>query len=285
MKILFKESDLKHGNKKNSVLSEFGITNCYLKYLQIDKDIKNIIKKAHHHNGFEIHIIEKGEQVYESKNKIYKINDGNFLIIPPLVKHKIISSEAGTSKYSFIFNIENRDSDLTFFPFGECFSNKISPDAEKSLEFILGEKENKGSISRMLIENRIFEVIILILRMIGLREPKMEEKIDSEDFRISIAKQYINDNIEIPLSVSDISAYCYLSEKQVTRLFIKNEGITPSKYIRNERAKYIEQLLLKGDLSLKAISEKMNFNNEYYFNAFVKQHLGMPPAEYKKMFK
>lgn len=285
MKILFKGFDEKSGNHKKSILSEFGITNCYLKYLQIDNDSKNIIKKAHHHNGFEIHIIEKGEQVYESKEQLYKINGGEFLIIPPLVKHKVISSLPGTSKFSFTFNMENKDSYLTLFPFSGCFLNKISPKVEESLKFIIEERENKGSITRVLIENRVFETIILLFRMMGLQEPNQVDNIDSEDFRISIAKQYINDNIEIPLSVSDISEYCYLSQKQITRLFIKHEGMPPSKYIKKQRAGYIEELLLKGDLSLKAISEKMNFNNEYYFNAFIKKHLGMPPAEYKKMFK
>ena len=47
----------------------------------------------------------------------------------------------------------------------------------------------------------------------------------------------------------------------------------------------MERLISDMTLTLKEISDRMNFNNEYYFNAFFKKHIGMPPGTYKKMTK
>ena len=39
----------------------------------------------------------------------------------------------------------------------------------------------------------------------------------------------------------------------------------------------------ESELSLKEISERLNFANEYYFNTFFKKYSGMTPGEYRKM--
>ena len=103
-----------------------------------------------------------------------------------------------------------------------------------------------------------------------------------QDPRLAMAKQYIIDNAEQKLSVSEVAAYCALSEKQLTRLF-DTEDTTPAEFIRSQKIKLIEQMLSDGNASLKEISDKMNFSNEFYFNTFFKKYSGMTPGEYRKM--
>ena len=134
----------------------------------------------------------------------------------------------------------------------------------------------------MLIENSILEILVSLFRQSGIKENESHIVLD-ENATISLAKQYIEDNIETALCVADVASYCYLSTKQLTRLFNKFEGISPGDYIIKNRVKRIEKLLANHSLSLKQISLIMNFENEYYFNAFFKRHSGMPPGEYRKM--
>ena len=100
-----------------------------------------------------------------------------------------------------------------------------------------------------------------------------------------MAERYIADNIDMPLSVSEVASYCALGEKQLTRLFSKYDLISPLQYINEKRAERIKLLMHESDLTLTEISEKMNFNNEYYFNTFFKRHMGISPGAYKKMIK
>ena len=140
----------------------------------------------------------------------------------------------------------------------------------------------KNEISTMLIENNILEILVWAFRLSGMEEKKNTQK-QEENVFISLAKRYIDDNIEMAPSVEEVSEYCYLSTKQLTRIFQRYEDISPGEYIKNRRISKIEKLLADDLISLKQISERMNFNNEYYLNAFFKKHSGMPPGEYRKM--
>lgn len=104
----------------------------------------------------------------------------------------------------------------------------------------------------------------------------------TSDYRIYMAKQYIADNIDLSPNVDDVASYCYLSSKQLTRLFHKYENTTPAAYIRKLKTARIESLLA-SDMSLKSISEKLNFSDEFHFNSFFKTNSGMSPGEFRKM--
>ena len=261
------------------LFDSFGITGCYVKQLYIAHDAKKVTKKAHHHNGFEIHIIENGHQEYDIGGKRYAFNSGEALFIPPFVKHRLLQSTPETVKFSLTFSSEK----LLYLR--DVFSCPVPPRCFENIRFILQEKHHSRHISGTLIENCVFECAVMLLRLAGLQEARTEERDLAEDYRLSAAKEYIRDNIESPLTVEDIAGYCYMSSKQLTRLFVKHTAITPAQYMTKQRIAHIQQLLANDDLSLTAISDTMGFQNVYYFNTFVKKHLGMPPGTYRKMLQ
>ena len=55
--------------------------------------------------------------------------------------------------------------------------------------------------------------------------------------------------------VTDIAEYCHLSEKQLTRLFVQHEEMTPQKYIQRQRIRHIEKLLSDPAYSLRQMSD------------------------------
>lgn len=277
MKIFFKQSDVSTFGETVSPLASFGITECYVKQLYISSDSQKVTRKTHHHNGFEIHIIEKGHQEYDIDGKVYAFGSGEFLFIPPFVKHRILYSTPETAKFSLTFSSDR----LTYM--ANSFSDRVPSRFFENMRFIIAEKHYNKHISERLIENSVFESAVLFLRLAGLKERKGKDAPLTEDHRLAAAKEYIRDNIESPLTVTDIAGYCYVSAKQITRIFMKHEGITPAQYIINQRIAHIQQLLSNNSLSLTAISDTMGFQNVYYFNTFVKKHLGMPPGTYRKM--
>ena len=275
MKIYFKQKN----DNVISPFSEFNIRDCYLKHLYIDMDTSKITRKTHHHNGFEIHIIEKGHQTYEIGDRIYETREGQFFLIPPFIKHRITNSAPGTEKYSITFT----SPELSYI--SECITGNIPARFFENVRFVSDEFHSLKSSSERLIENSVFECTMMFLRLSGLHETEISQSLRADDLRLEHVKEYIYDNIENNITVSDIAAYCYISSKQMTRIFIKHEGIAPAQFIANARALHIQKLLEDNSLTLKEISDRMNFQNEYYFNAFVKKHLGMPPGTYRKMNK
>jgi len=279
MEIIYKQ-----GN--NSPLSEkLGIENCYVRMLFSGHDILTSTKKMHHHTFFELHFVQNGVQKYESDGKYYTASCGDMLIIPPETNHRLVERDASDSKLSVTFSV-NSDS---------CFSNVVSgfntplvinvpASIESNFTYILEEKSKKCSLSYLLMENRILETIVEIMRIFGFKSYATKKEDKKEDARLTMAKQYIKDNIEINPKLPEVAAYCYLGTKQLTRLFKQYENITPAKYIQKERtAKIIE--LMSSALSLAEISEIMNFSSEYHFNSFFKKMESQPPGEYRRMLR
>ena len=275
MEILFKQA--------NGMLEERGIEQCYLKRILPERDRGTTTKKRHHHTGFEIHIIEDGYQCYEVEDRIICLSAGQFLLIPPMVRHRVVDAAAETSKYSLSFCLEE----------GSAFAATL-PDLRKEITgetpmvigdgifLICRERQERLPYGLAVIEGRMLECILHFLRMcapVGICEVQEES---GEDFRVTLAKQYIQDNICQAVTVADIASYCYLSAKQLTRIFEEATGMAVAAYVRRQRCLHIEKLLSDTSLSLREISEQMNFGSECYFHAFFKKYAGMTPGAYRR---
>ena len=237
----------------------------------------NYTKKLHHHSCFEIHAMISGEQDYEIDREIFKLKKGSFLLISPGTPHKALNFNEGTVKVAFSFSAH--------FSLGNGFYFGSFPERVLSnFEFILEEVKENKEISPYLISGSVLESLVTLLRISGFSE-ESDGGVISESLTLQVAKQYIKDNIDSAPGVLDVSSYCYLSEKQLTRLFDQFEGVTPGNYIKHLRAKRIEELLLEGDLSLREISDKLNFSSEYYLNAFAKKNLGSSPGVFRTTHK
>jgi len=271
MKIFYRQA----AHQNHAAALPYGLHNFILKKMSVRQDAGGMTKKTHHHTHFELHMIISGHQEYRIDDKNYRLESGEFLLIAPHVSHRIVDSDALSEKYSIIFHAAAETT-------ADCCHGKITQRMQDNMEFIVRESQLRRETSALLIENCILETAITVLRAAGLKE-KADVTHLEENAVIELAKQYIIDNIEAAPDVTEVAKYCYLSTKQLTRIFTRFEGISPGEYIKKKRTQRIEQLLQDKTLSLKEISEKMNFSNEYYFNAFFKKQAGMPPGEYRKM--
>ena len=275
MKIYYKQTN----NSRAGLFDGLNIKDLYFKHIYTDRDTSKISTKKHHHNSFEIHIIKKGFQEYEVNGEIHHVHSGEFFFCPPFIGHRVTNFSPDTEKFSITFVSR----DLLYL--NKPVIAKVPVRFFENAVFIINEYGLLKSTSSFLIENAVFECTLLFLRLAGLRESPDTRDSDSNDPRLDYAKKYITDNVENWLTVSDIAAYCHISISQLTRIFLSGENMTPAQYITKSRIAHIHKLLENDDLSLKEISEKMNFQNEYYFNAFVKKYLGMPPGTYRKTIK
>ncbi len=275
MKILYRQNSEISVKTRPEALN---IQNLYLKEILFKNDYKKTTLKAHCHTEYEIHMIFDGKQCYETGGVTYEVHENEFILIPPKMKHRMVSASVNLRKYSITFNSDNHLSDL-------CYHGVMTETVINSIRFIAEEFRQKMPSSPVLIGNRVLEVLILLLRIIGRKEVKLETEIHAGDNRVNLAKKFILDNLERKLSVADVAAYCHLSERQLTRIFLDAESVSPAKYINSEKMKKIGECIKNSNLSLQQISEQFSYSNEYYFNASFKKYFGMPPLTYRKMFR
>lgn len=230
----------------------------------------------------EVHLVEKGYQTYHFDSTEVRVEEGCFLWISPKVAHVAAAEVSHTIKYAVCLRIEEGSALEGALGRMEPFvMGRVPEFLWEHIRTIREEKRKRAPYYRAVVENRSFECVVSLFRTVGLTMDTVEP-FDSEDHRLTIAKQYIEDNIERSISLSELAAYCYLSEKQLTRIFRQREGVSAAEYVRQRRCRKIEELLAGSDLTLCAISEQMGFSSEYYFNAFYKKYAGMTPGAYRR---
>ena len=281
MKILFKQPENGLYNSANAV-EEFGISQCFLKRISSKNDKLNITRKRHYHKYVEIHIIEKGYQIYELEGKRIRLDSGKLLIIPPQYNHSVAEQGKETEKYSFTFEIKNGGiAEQMISEIGAYFLCEVPSEVRKSIAYIEKEKRERKPYHTVLISNRVLECILQILRLLPSAVAETTEE-QMGDARLKLAKQYIEDNICYALSVDDIADFCHIGKKQLSRIFLCEEGCTVAEYVRRERCRHIEKLLSDPTKTLSGVSEEMHFCNEYYFNTFFKRYAGMTPGAFRR---
>ena len=279
-----------------SIFKVVDITNCYLKKIQNKNDYKITTPKYHSHLDYEVHMVFEGKQVYNIDGNNYELFEGDFILIPPGVIHRNIQKREHMLKYSLLFNNK-------VFSKAGIFLGKIPKNIIESIEFISTEHRNKNGLSDLLVENRVFEIIVTLLKIYSAEEGSnfspilgmnsirkntsccIDNEKMSENTMLTLAKDFISDNIERNLSVADVAGYCNLSTRQLTRIFSENEYISPGKYIQIKKMEKISMLLKNTSFSLQQISETFSYNNEYYFNQSFKKYFGISPYAYRRMFK
>lgn len=266
--------------------NRYGITKCCFKRLFLGPDTKKIIRTVHHHTFFETHFLVSGTMTYYFGDFAVTLESGDFILIPPGIEHKVGSVDTNLFKYSLIFAFDDEQNILSeAFDLQHPLHRKIPDSISDGLSYINGETECGSEISDILISNRVFEVICALARISGMREVKKAQSRDGEDVRLSLAEQYIAENICYHISCADVADYCHLSTRQLTRIFMDGRGESPSQYIRKRKIETAEQLIITTEMTMGEISEKLGFENEYYFNTFFKKNAGMSPGEYRKVVK
>lgn len=265
MKFLYRQDD------SASIFPDFGIRACCFKHISASDAYS---KKLHHHTYFEVHIVLSGCQSYIIDEKEYAIKKGHFLIIPPFLKHKTSHSGNELDKLALNFYL---DAPCGSIPLGGV----LPPQAFVFIDEIFSEAPLSTMLSERLTENSVFYLTAIFMRRLGIKETAARKCEPSANIILSLAKQYINDNIRRAPSVDEVAAHCHISSKQLTRIFTSS-GVSPAVYIRKKRLALCEELLRETSYTLCEISEKMNFSSEYYFNTFFKKCAGMTPGEYRR---
>ncbi|GLC78220.1 helix-turn-helix domain-containing protein [Lacrimispora brassicae] len=103
------------------------------------------------------------------------------------------------------------------------------------------------------------------------------------DTLCSSVLSYIKNNYESSdLCLHDIAKYVNVSPAYLSALFKKNTGVNISDIIASARIDAACQYLKNSALSLKEISEKCGYANQYYFSTSFKRKLGISPSAYRE---
>ncbi len=122
------------------------------------------------------------------------------------------------------------------------------------------------SIAAMLIDH------ILFLNMV---KPNVDKSLQT-------AVNYINANLQNPVSILAISKATGISKSALYKKFHQALDCTVSEYINKKRVDLAAALIRSTDLSMEEISQRAGFSSISYFSRTFKQLKGISPKKYKK---
>ncbi|NGP45148.1 helix-turn-helix transcriptional regulator [Bacillaceae bacterium SIJ1] len=94
---------------------------------------------------------------------------------------------------------------------------------------------------------------------------------------------YINQNYDQDLSLTDISLKFNLTEGYISRLLKKNANINFKKHLNQLKINKAKELLQNGNHKVNEVSALVGYKNVNTFIRIFKQQEGIPPGEYSKL--
>lgn len=269
--------------KIGEITEPFNIKIQWIQSISMEKKSKVVGAKMHRHFCFECHFVLEGEIAYEDeygRNHIAQSGEG--VIFAPESPHKVLTASEDLIKTT-----------ISFLPDKKCFLYRelcnlkafkfVMDDAVCcNLNGIFLETDRNSVLSPIILKNKVFDIICSVARFAEISEKEYFQQLSDESLKVSIAKQYIEDNKNVFLTCQDVAVQCHFNTKYLNRIFKKETGMTLLTYIHKTKTEEAERLLAETDYSLEKISHMLGFANEYYFNSFFKRCNGMSPGLFRE---
>ncbi len=234
---------------------------------------------AHVHDRLEVYVLEEGDVSFMVENTVYKLEQGDAVIIKPNEVHNcILNSESVHNYYCFWFDVEDEFlfNKLLSHEFGE--NNVIrfnEADRERFID-ICSNLCNSGKDKDDLNQYRLF-IEFLSLISNNINSNPAENNIPIE---LSKILRDINKHFKDITSVNEISEKYGVSRSTVLRLFKKYLHTSPKNYLETKKLAYSRVLLRKGESVLASSIESGFSDYSNYIRAF-KRRFNVTPKEYQ----
>ena len=120
----------------------------------------------------------------------------------------------------------------------------------------------------------------LLAHFLKRAQPKVEMKDNRIEKAISYIRKHINENIDLGV----LAESTCLSKDHFIRLFRKETGVTPLKYINQKKIEKAQLILVTDNMSVKSVALTLAFEDYSYFNRLFKKITGVTPQEYRASY-
>lgn len=256
----------------------------------------------HWHKAVELFYIESGELRYHTPNGTMVFSEGSGGMVNSNVLH-MTSFRKNREKNIQLLHIF--DPVLIAGQWGSLIEQKyITPLITASrLELIALYPDNPRHASILHLIRQAFELSEdefgyelnirealsqIWFRIVQLCRPALLEKPDANTKAIDKIKSmmiYIHEHYSEKISVSELSAAAYLSERECYRVFQSCLHMTPTEYMKSYRLQMACRMLAEGQESVTEIGHACGLGSTSYFGKIFHTHTGCTPLEYRRKWQ
>ena len=241
---------------------------------------QNFFTPQHFHKVFEIYYLEEGKVEYFIKDRVYSIEAGDVLIIPPHTLHKTISAQNHNRKRILAYlDLEYlKDFDARDF----LFLNTVlvfRPQNHDRIHTVFSAlwEEYRGEKNASLLKALLCEFLILLKRR-NEEKPKENEQ-NAASRQVQEIITYINMSYSTDITLTKTAKHFFLESTYLSRLFKENTGLTFSDYLRKYRVKKAIECMADSHKNITDIAFLVGFNSTNHFCKTFKAIMGVSPLQ------
>ena len=117
----------------------------------------------------------------------------------------------------------------------------------------------------------------------SMREKKREHNKSND--KIKLMMIYIHEHYREKISIPELAAAAYLSERECYRVFHDCLHMTPVEYTTTYRLQIACQMLAKGQEPITVISHECGLGSSSYFGKVFREYAHCSPTEYRKKWQ
>lgn len=227
-----------------------------------------------------------GYGIFETPDMSYTISKGKafFISLPDNSRYYLPETENTNHSWNFFYIHFSGPAAQPFFKrINELTGSVLSlPLANPAIQLYLELFEalkNGKQLERYEGSEWLYRFLTILLRNIEFPPDKKSSP------HVEAAIDWIQSHYAFQQNLEDMSREIGISFSHLTRLFYKEQGITPIQYLTSIRLEHAMHLLLNTNINIDKIAEECGFSSRNYFSKVYKKVLHVTPAEYRKQHK
>lgn len=248
---------------------------------------------------YRLYYIVSGEARLQLPQGILDLKPGYLYFIPAFVPHSYICHAHFVHYYIHIYEDHQYDAlilDKWDFPM-EVKANPVDKALVTRLNEINPNRQlvnsnpatydNNPTLTRDLLKSREgalcdkIESRGIVYQLLSRFFKYARPKIITKDKRIEEALEYISRHISENIDLNKLAIGTCLSKDHFIRIFKKETGMTPQKFINQKKIERAQLLLVTQPHSVKHIALSLSFEDFSYFNRLFKKMTGYTPKDYR----
>ena len=268
------------------------IENNYFSVAHLYKDEKAM--EMHIHDCYEVYFSISGGKQFLIDNQVYDIQPGDLFLINQYDSHYLTQIDQELHERIVIMispdymrSISSKETNLDacFSERPEGYTHKLSLTQEQQSRFLyfVNKIVTSNGYGHDLLERATFtELFVMINKLLKDREDNNDnDKPATYNEQVDAILSYLNNNIQYPISIGDLSRQFFISESYICRIFKSATGTTINKYMTARRISIAKSLLAEG-VGVSEVCEKCGFSDySNFLKAFTKS-VGISPKKYSQ---
>lgn len=234
-------------------------------------------------SGYMLHYIHSGNGVFTSSNKKYYLQEGDFFFIEP---NKIIKYEASTTtpwafywigfKGELVEDYLKRSSISRNNPvFNINEAHVIKDRLSEIMEITLIKEDND-----LLLNAKLLEIFYHLSDLFPNEEEKNKQS--KKNTLFAQALQYIRNNFETNIGISELADLLAIDRTYLHRLFKQELGLSPKEYLTEVRIRKAKDLLIHTDHPIIIVAQSVGYDDAQQFSKIFKKIVHTTPTHYRE---